>query len=55
MGLKQAIEQLKKIRENLNKANIQHISQETIMSALIEFKLKSMEAIDRVLEEVEGK
>ena len=46
MDLQQAIEQLKKIRENLNKANMQYIGKETM-----EFKLKSIEAIDRVLEE----
>ena len=46
MDLQQAIEQLKKIRENLNKVNMQYISKETI-----EFKLKGIEAIDRVLEE----
>jgi hypothetical protein len=47
MELPQAITQLKKIRNNLKRANLQYVSQETIT-----FRLESIKAIDRVLEEL---
>jgi hypothetical protein len=48
MTLDKAITQLKKIRNNLKRANLQYVSQETIV-----FRLESIKAIDVILRELE--
>lgn len=49
MNINEAISQLKVIRENLNRANLEYASPKTI-----EFKLTSIAAIDLVLSRLEG-
>lgn len=48
MTIPQVISHLKKIRNNLKRANLQYVSQETIV-----FRLESIKAIDVILRELE--